>query len=498
MPRPQFRALRFVLAVMLLAVTALAAGPARAATPVDTSKIEMKAVRLTATLPIVPGENFILELRRWTGTGPLNMLAEVVNGTPNSLGTPNFAPDGFVNGEPAERTAVLITAPAAGHHDYQAIFDADARYDAVTIDFGVDVDPVEVTVTVTADVNPVQVNHVVTLQAHGTFEFTGTSVNGSWQWRDTDTDELLTDGDPHDTQLMLTPTSVGIRHIRAEFTGDETHAAANSPVYTVTVTDDRVEASGVTIDVSNFYPYKDGYRDVVNLKGTRLEPASVAVSIYNSSNRRVRTMALAQAAGAYNLPWNGRSNGGTLQPAGKYRIVQVLTDGGGMKLSVTKYVNLSNKRIYYATKYVTKNGSSLSAYGHEGNASTTITKATGIARMRVSSGWTGVGYQFTLPSAAAYKSISFQAYTKAGLSVPQNYIGIQNFKTCAPSYGWHEECFERWRAIGSSSGGLVWRATSGSVTTNRTGSTARGLISVYSGTVYVYKVRIKVVIGVLK
>ena len=119
--------------------------------------------------------------------------------------------------------------------------------------------------------------------------------------------------------------------------------------------------------------------------------------------------------------------------------------------------------------------------------------------MRASNGgWTGVGYQFSLPSATVYKSISFQAYVKGFLSIPTNYIGIQNFKTCAPSYGWHEECFERWEAGGSGSGVPEWHWTSGSTTTNRTGRTARGMVSVYSGTAYVYKVRMKVVVGVLK
>lgn len=498
MPRPQLRALRFLVTLTFLAATAFAAAPARAATPVDTSKMEFSAFR-GGGLPLVPGQDFTLQLRKWTGTGPLNMFAEVISGTPDSLGTPTFSPDGSVNGEPSSSATLTISDPTKGHHDYQAVFDADVDFEAVTVELGVDVDPVEMTVTVFASVNPVQRNHATTLSAQFDGLGTGVAITGDLVWRDTDSNSVLETDDPSvDTTLVLTPAVVGTRHIRAEYEGDETHAAANSSIYALTVTNDFVQASGVTIDLATFYPYKDGYRDVVRAKGTRLEPASVKVSIYNSSNRVVRTISLARASGAYSIPWNGRSNGGTLQPAGRYKIVQQLTDAAGMKLTVSKFVTLSSKRLVYATKYVTKNGSSITAAGHVGNGSVAVSTSTGIARLRASSGsWAGAGYQFSLPSAIVYRSIAFQAYVKGPLSVPTNLIGMQNFKLCSLSV-WNEGCFDHWAAAGSSSTSPTWRTSSGSANNNRTGRTARGMLSVYFGTVYVYKVRIKVVIGVLK
>ena len=498
MPRPRLRALRFLVASTLLAGTTMAANQPQATMPPLEDGISFWAER-TPNFPIVPGQSFDLVVVRNVPVGPLH-FAEVVDGTPVDLGPAGtWEPWGEVNGSPGFRTKFQISNPTEGTHAYQAIFDDDGTHQAITKSTEVEVSKVPTSITIQVFYNPTQTNHEVVFSPGLHTDGSGVQLTGDFIWRDMDTDTVIKSGTVNDQVLQFTPTSPGTRHIRAEYSGAETYEASVSDVVALVVTNDRVEASGVTIDVSNFYPYRDGYRDVVKIKGTRLEPASVAVSIYNSSNRRVRTMSLARASGAYTLSWNGRSNGGTLQPAGKYRIVQLLTDAAGMRLTVTKYVNLSNKRIYYSTKYVTKNGSSISAVGQVGSASTTVSMSTGIARMRASSGsWTGAGYQFSLPSATVYKSISFQAYTKGGLSVPTNYIGIQNFKTCAPSYGWHEECFERWRAIGSSTGRPVWAGTSGSVTNNRTGRTARGIISVYYGTVYVYKVRMKVVVGVLK
>jgi len=497
MPRPRLRALRFLIAAAFLAAATFAAGPTRAATPLDVSQIEFFA-RRGNDLPFVPTQSFDLTVRTTTGTGPLH-FAEVVDGSPVDLGTAPWVSGGTVNGQMI-RFARLAVTTTEGVHDYQAIFDASEAWDALKLDLTVTVAKVTTTMSLGVDYNPVQVNHTATLISFLDTMGSGVPPTGTLEWRDADTDAVLkTVPYADDRNLTISPTTPGTRHIRVSYLGDDVHTSSTSEILTLTALADSVEASGVTIDVSNFYPYKDGYRDVVKAKGTRLEPASVAVTIYNSSNRRVRNLSLARASGAYAISWNGRSNAGNLQPAGKYRIVQVLTDAAGMKLTVTKYVNLSNKRIYYSTKYVTKNGSSISVTGREGNASISVSTSTGVARLRASNGsWAGAGYQFTLPSATLYKSISFQAQVKGALSVPTNWIGIQNFTTCPLSSTWYEECFERWEAIGSGSGVPEWHWTSGSPTHNRTGRTARGLVSVYYGTAYIYKVRMKVTIGVLK
>jgi len=498
MPRPPLRGFRLLFVVAFLAATAFAASPVRAATPVDTSAMAFTATR-AAGLALVPGQDFTLQLRKWTGTGPLDMFAEVVGGTANSLGTPTFTPSGSMNGEPAFSAMVTVSNPTSGHHIYRAIFDADGTYDAVTVTLEVDVDPEPTSVSIQASVNPVQTNHTSTLSAQIDGGNAGTPLTGSLEWRNADTAAVLqTDDVEVDQTYPATPTTVGIKHYEAEYSGDTTHEGSTSAVFDLTATNDFVQATGVTIDVATFYPVRDGYRDYVHAKGNRLEPVSVRILIYNSSNRIVRTLTLARAAGGYSITWNGRSTSGALQPAGRYKIVQQLTDAANMKLTVSKYVTLSLKKLVYSTKYVTKNGSAITAAGHVGNGSIAVS-STGIARLRASSGgWAGAGYQFSLPSAITYRSIAFQAYVKSALSVPPNTIGIQNFNTCSVSSGWNQGCFDHIAGIGTSSGSLVWKTSTGSATNNRSGRTARGMVSVYYGTVYVYKVRIKVVIGVLQ
>jgi hypothetical protein len=108
-----------------------------------------------------------------------------------------------------------------------------------------------------------------------------------------------------------------------------------------------------------------------------------------------------------------------------------------------------------------------------------------------------VGYQFTLPTATVYKSIAFQAYVKGPRSVPPNGMGMQNFQTCPYASGtaWDEACFSL-NAVPAATA-YTWITSAGSATKSRYGRTARGIISVNYGTVYVTKVRIKLVIGTL-
>jgi hypothetical protein len=83
----------------------------------------------------------------------------------------------------------------------------------------------------------------------------------------------------------------------------------------------------------------------------------------------------------------------------------------------------------------------------------------------------------------------------AGTSVP---IGLQNFTTCPYSATWYEGCFDHWKAIGHSPLATIWYSTSGSASINRYKHTVRGLVSAYSGTHTIYKVRVKVTYQVLK
>ncbi len=141
--------------------------------------------------------------------------------------------------------------------------------------------------------------------------------------------------------------------------GASTDFQASSASASIEVLANGVDASGFAIDHTTFYPVKDGYRDSVTLSGQRNEPIAVSLRVYDANGHLVRTLSVATGAGPYSVSWTGRSAAGTLQPAGTYKLVQRLTDGGGASLTVTKTVTLSHKKLITKTSYLTKDGDAL-------------------------------------------------------------------------------------------------------------------------------------------
>jgi hypothetical protein len=169
---------------------------------------------------------------------------------------------------------------------------------------------------------------------------------------------------------------------------------------------------------------------------------------------------------------------------------------------VSKPVVLSTKKLYTYSTYVTKNGSSFSAKGTSGSGAVTVS-STGYVKLTASSstpGWAAVGWEFTLPSATVYKSLSFQVYSKGTLwaADPPNEFGVQNFTWCPYSSDWSDACFERWASLGNSTGTLTWKSTAASLTADRAGRTVRGMAEISVGTYDVYQARFAVTYGILK
>jgi hypothetical protein len=351
----------------------------------------------------------------------------------------------------------------------------------------------------------VQAHHPVVLEARVSAPVGGWATNATIEFTrvGTTTPACSVPVNPSgDTQCIVSSLPVGTHQFVATYSGNSTHDPGVSQPWTVVVTPDTVEATGVTRNYGTFYPYKDGYRDTVTMSGNRLEPLSVAIRIYSPSGTLVKSADLPRAAGKYTYAWNGRSTSGALRAPGRYRVVQTLRDAAGTSKAFASFVYISHKRIVTRTTYVTKNGSSVSARGDSGTGSISISTGGGYAKLtgKYPYGWVGVGYQFTLPSAALYKSITFQVYAKGGLYAASNGIALQNFVTCPyTSTGtWYEACFDHWGGVGGSPSAAVWTSASGHRNHNRHNRTVRGMVSVSGGTFTVYKVRVKVVYGVLQ
>ena len=300
------------------------------------------------------------------------------------------------------------------------------------------------------------------------------------------------------TECHLASLPVGTYVYEATYSGNATTLGSTSLQVSFDVTavpDTTLDASGVGTDVTTFYPVKDGYRDKLTISGLRNEPISVDIRVYSPTGSRVVLTRIALGAGAYSYLWSGRTSSGDVRAAGRYKVVQTLKDGVGNTLVVTKYVNLSHKKLVTKTKYVTKLGLSITA-GSSGNIF--VSKSLGYAKLVGSSGNPAMaGYSFTLPSATVYSSITFQIYATGPTSLPKSQIGLQNMSWCPDLSGdWNIACFDHWRSWSGTS--VAWHSAPGSASLNRKVTKVRGAIYSIHGTVTVRKVRVKVVYRVLQ
>ena len=221
-----------------------------------------------------------------------------------------------------------------------------------------------------------------------------------------------------------TTLALGARSVVASFTPDvsvETVFKPGSGGLAKTVVANTVNASGVGVSSSSVYPVKDTWKDTVAIRGTRNEAASVSIKVYRVVSGKdpvVKSASLARASGPYAYSWNGRTSSGKVLPAGKYKVVQVLADAFGARKTYTSYVTLSAKKMTWYTKTITvspgpRRFSAPSDPSIQSQYSTTSTGALTMAFTPPSGSpdavaWRAVGYQFYLPSASTYSSLSFQ------------------------------------------------------------------------------------------
>jgi hypothetical protein len=407
--------------------------------------------------------------------------------------------------------SISVSGLSIGTHHYEARYVGTSALGGASAVTEVDVEPQGSSLTLSVDPNPVETSGSATARVElGTFRNEGSgpalpNATGTISLRRATGGAVVGTAsvNGHGSYLIsVPPQPVGAIGLVAEYSGDSNFRGSSTEAVNLVVVEDTVHASGVTVSMTNFYPVKDGYRDTMAIKGTRLENASVGIRVYNSSNRIVKSAAVPAGFGLYSVTWNGRTSSGSLLAAGKYRVVQTLQDDNGFRLAVTKYVTLSHKKLVYLTTYVTRLGSSVSAKGDSGTGSIAISTSGGYARLtgKYPSGWVGVGYQFTLPSAPVYKSIAFQVYANGAAWAGGSTFGLQNFTSCPyiASSTWNVSCFDHWDGLGSSPVATQWYSTGGSVTHNRSGRYVRGIVSVPVGTMTIYKARVKVVYGVLR
>ena len=258
-----------------------------------------------------------------------------------------------------------------------------------------------------------------------------------------------------------------------------------------------VSASGVGVNLSKFYPYRDSYKDSVLVRGTLGEWATVKIDVYNTlTNSKVRTFDLGLRRGAYGQAWNGRTAAGARVPATKYKVVQTLQDQLGNKLVAVAYTTISWKRLYTLSGSKTLYGAQYSFHGDPGNG-TISTRSAFYRGIKIKSGasWVGLGYKFSLPAATVYKSVTFKVLGKSP-NGDKAWEAVWN-----PSYGSYliVESYDLAKQIGPS---YKWWSTSGNLASHQRSRVARAIVMAIndgsSVTFDVSKVRIVYTYGVLR
>ena len=195
--------------------------------------------------------------------------------------------------------------------------------------------------------------------------------------------------------------------------------------------DTMVDASGFALSTTSFFPVVDGYRDTINISGTRGETASVSIGIYNPAGSKIRTLTVPSGIGAYSVVWNGKNTAGALQAAGKYKIVTTVTDNSGNKLTDTRYEQLSHRKLTTKTYTQTLDAAKYTQLlkTGTGTASKTSTAYTGGLKMTSgSNGTVAAVYSFSAPSASTYTKVTFTVIGKGATNTMN--VGLQDWKVC--------------------------------------------------------------------
>ena len=210
--------------------------------------------------------------------------------------------------------------------------------------------------------------------------------------------------------VTVTWTTPGPKSVEVSYAGDGSFAAPGTASAAPSVVANTARATGVGVSATTFYPIVDAWRDTVTARGIRSEPLALAIEVKNAKGTVVRRYAVGPAAGAYAWAWNGRTSKGVLVPAGRYTLVQTLTDpyGSRPRRIVTSTVAVSLKKIKWTTKTITTGSRCFQFSSGDGVGSYSCSSTAPLRLAGDAGHWPGVGYQFLLPPASGYRSIRIE------------------------------------------------------------------------------------------
>jgi hypothetical protein len=324
-----------------------------------------------------------------------------------------------------------------GSHSIVASFEGLGDFQASQSDPSIVVVGLGTTVTLGSSLNPALHTQSVTITATVA---PGTITGGTLSIVDAFDGSTIATGavSAGTTSVAVTRTfAAGDHPLTASYTGDGDYGPSSANLDQTVNADTGVDASGVRVDYTTFYPHKDGYRDADYIREQLNETAAILIRIYNPSGSLNKMIDLGtRAPGSYVSVWNGRDASGNVLAEGTYKVVQRLTDGGSNVLTVTTFVVISRKKLIWTTAKIKLHGEQYAAAGDSGNGYISTSKSAFTDGVLLSSGSSGVAvaYKFTLHSAVAYSSsIKFGVLGRSpnGRKAAE---GVWNRSLCAPSF----------------------------------------------------------------
>ncbi|MFN8629467.1 MAG: Ig-like domain-containing protein [Chloroflexota bacterium] len=392
---------------------------------------------------------------------PAGMTSQITATVSGQSGTPTGDVEFSLDAVVVQTTTLdvngqaVYTLPAdasAGTHQLRAHYLGDGTYVATEATTSIFVGPRDVLValSVPASASPgEQISATVTVTDAGTTGSVPVAGHITIQL-DGNAMTPVASFDLPTTQATIDTTgwTAGVHQLRAFYDPglNTDHNAGASPNQDITLAVNTLDVTGVGVQYATFYPYKDGYRDTDAIRGTRNETAKVAIRIYNSKGKLVRSASVASGIGTWSFAWNGRTAGGAALAAGKYTVRQVVTDSKNLSKTFTSFITFSSKRLYTYTIALRKT-----------------------AKQLARNGGTWFGWTFTLPSATVYKKLVFSVYGQSGL--PAGLFGPHNYAVCPSTTVWsYNTCMTPWTTFPTTAS---WKSVTGHVKNNRHGTTVR-------------------------
>jgi len=207
------------------------------------------------------------------------------------------------------------------------------------------------------------------------------------------------------------------------------------------------------VEPSTFYPYPDGYKDRLKIKGTRKFSISVGIVITRiSSGKVVLAVDSPKATGDYLFTWDGRDQDGSgLAPYGDYDVAVTLTEDQWTQQTFHHQVKLKRQWVKWTKHTKSFDGAAYGLWGKSKDATISRSRSNYARGVRLGSGQgvAVVEYAFPVAPSSIYGDITFKVQGRspnrhqAAIAIwnPKRggYRDLSNFdvaKSIGPAYRW--------------------------------------------------------------